>query len=475
MFKKIVLLFLSFLTLNVSFAISTGENTNTSTGNCENIKQWFKISWPDFTKISYPTKFEVENVKNVSWSIYKNNQKVFTTNSTLFLYSFQKPGNVIISANFSYKNCNIQLEKKVNIYNKFVLLIKDEEVSFIPYDKLKEKGILIIKYNDIKIPEQIIDMSDFILLDKKFAIDFFSNLDKTKKYNNKKFVIFISNYKSFFSKLIIPYIKWIYYNNIYLYSKQSFLNVLEDIYLWKDFKKENLLTPSNIKDKIYFPLSYFVNKLIEHGIDIKIIQLVLVVLVWTMIVAIFRQFIWFSVFGVYTPLLFTILIVLAGYNIVLFLFILSILANIITFFITKKIYILYSSKIALNYIIYVIISIIFTWLFMKYNIVNIQAITNTTLLIFFMMPLLSKNLVKEETNIFSKSFWIFILEFTIISSILLIIFKWDFLKYILISYPDLLWLLAILTIIIGRFSGLQLLEYIRFYPLIKKWMYEEEE
>jgi hypothetical protein len=95
-------------------------------------------------------------------------------------------------------------------------------------------------------------------------------------------------------------------------------------------------------------------------------------------------------------------------------------------------------------------------------------------LLFMILPSLTKNLIKEDTQIFSKGFAIFIWEFVLITGFLLWLFHIDILKYTLIAYPDLLWLMMLFAILIGRFTWLQLLEYIRFAPLIKKSLYEEE-
>jgi hypothetical protein len=121
-----------------------------------------------------------------------------------------------------------------------------------------------------------------------------------------------------------------------------------------------------------------------------------------LIIAIFRQIIGFSVFGVYTPLLFALLLVVFGYKITLLLFVASILANIVTYFITKKIYILYSSKISLNYIVYTVLTIIGAGILASYNLLDLTVLNLSVVLLFFILPVLTKNIVKEDTNIFSK-------------------------------------------------------------------------
>jgi hypothetical protein len=132
--------------------------------------------------------------------------------------------------------------------------------------------------------------------------------------------------------------------------------------------------------------------------------------------------------------------------------VLAILAQLLTYIITKKIYILYASKISLTYIIYVIISIVVVGLLIKLGLFTDFKVDNSVVLAYFIMPLLTKNLVKEETSIFSRSFWVFIIEFVFIVSVLLILFHVNFLKYLLVAYPDLLWFFIIIVILIGRFT-----------------------
>jgi len=470
--KKLLVIFLFvFSFLWYTFALTWDTN-------CEELKSKFYIVWNDVVKIKTDVTYKVNNYNDsVTWELYKNDKLVHTFFTNELDYNFKSTWDVLLVANFNYDKCDLKLEKKISVYSKFIILIKEKKVSFIPYDQLRKKSIYFknITIDELENNLYLLQNADYIIIDQDDIIKFFSEFHKLWLIDKKqKFILLINSFKGFYSKFIIPYIKNVYRNNIYVYSDTDFLNILETIYQWQDLDKWKLFVSSSVWDKIYFPLSYFINKLIANWVSIDSIGLVLLALFWIIVIAVFRQIIWFSVFWVYTPLLFVVLMMTIGYKITLLLFVLSILSNIITYFITKKIYILYSSKIALNYIIYVIISIIFIGFLLKYQFIVFSNINNTTLLAFFIMPLLSKNLVKEETNVFSKSFWVFVLEFTIISGILVLIFNFDTLKYILIAYPDLLWLFVIVTILIWKFSGLQLLEYIRFYPLIKKGFYEEE-
>lgn len=79
----------------------------------------------------------------------------------------------------------------------------------------------------------------------------------------------------------------------------------------------------------------------------------------------------------------------------------------------------------------------------------------------------------EDINIWSKSGFVSFIQFIIISLLTYLVLSSTGLQQFLISYPDSLFGILILNFIIGRYTGLQLFEYIRFTPLIKKLQEEE--
>jgi hypothetical protein len=62
----------------------------------------------------------------------------------------------------------------------------------------------------------------------------------------------------------------------------------------------------------------------------------------------------------------------------------------------------------------------------------------------------------------------------IVSFCVLWILNWYFLKYLMLSYPELIVIVFVINIVVWRFTWLQLLEYLRFMPLIKKNFEAEE-
>ncbi len=469
--KKILFFLISFFSLWISFSYSWNFNT----WNCENYTKLFNINWHNIVKIWTIESYNVSWINNINWSIIKQNKVLLTSDDTIFKHNFISPWNVLLEWKFTYSWCNIVLKKKINVYKTIILFLNSINTNFIKALDLKRKGIYVknISLENLKQNSYFLNKSDYIFISQQFIIPFFSKFKIKWDYDNKKIVLFIWSFKWFYAKLLIPYTKNLL-KNIYIYDKNNLLNILSNIYQWKDLDIKNNLYNRNIWNSFYLPLSFFVGKLISAWISIKIIGLILVAIMWIIIVSFLRQIIWFSIFWLYTPVLLSMLMLVFGYYSVIILFIISIFAILINYFITKRIYILYGSKIALNYMIYTILSIIIIWLLVSFGYIKNISINMNWLILFFIIPLLTKSLIKEDTKIFSKSFIYLFIEFIFILLILLFIYNISILQYILVAYPDILWLFIPINIFIWRFTWLQLLEYIRFYPLIKKNIYEEE-
>lgn len=57
--------------------------------------------------------------------------------------------------------------------------------------------------------------------------------------------------------------------------------------------------------------------------------------------------------------------------------------------------------------------------------------------------------------------------------IVVAIFSSRSLQYFLISYPDVIFLIVIANLLVGRYTGLQVVEYFRFSPVLRNISEEE--
>jgi hypothetical protein len=197
-----------------------------------------------------------------------------------------------------------------------------------------------------------------------------------------------------------------------------------------------------------------------------------------LVVSFLRQIIGFSVFGVYQPLLFAITIFLIGWKSALFFFGIAILATIILRLFSKRVPLLQSAKISLLVCLYVIFLII--GLFVTYQRdIEIRSKTlrthSTVILPIVICAMVSDKLFSEQFQLYNKSGWIALAEFVSITFLSRVLLEWQVLRTLMLSYPEVLFIILLAIIIVGRFTGLQIFELIRFMPLIRKRLEDEEE
>jgi hypothetical protein len=161
-------------------------------------------------------------------------------------------------------------------------------------------------------------------------------------------------------------------------------------------------------------------------------------------------------------------------------FVIAIIATLITRLITKRLYLLNSAKLSLLLSIYFLTTILILWLnsVLNLNILWYQIFSNTYVIFPILFLIFATDKVFWEWyKLFSKQQIVSLLEFIVISTVVVLIINSVWLRLILLSYPEIIILLIIAIIIVGRFTGLQLFEYFRFSPILKDgdWGEEEEE
>jgi hypothetical protein len=152
-------------------------------------------------------------------------------------------------------------------------------------------------------------------------------------------------------------------------------------------------------------------------------------------------------------------------------------ATVITRLITKKFYLLNSAKISLLITIYFMTILVVLWLdkSLWFNMIDLQIFNNA----FSIFPIVFLILVTDKVfhewfKIFSKWWLVSLTEFVLVSILVYTIISSTWIRLILLSYPELIVFIGVLIMTVWRFTGLQILEYLRFMPLLK-WDWEEEE
>jgi hypothetical protein len=211
-------------------------------------------------------------------------------------------------------------------------------------------------------------------------------------------------------------------------------------------------------------MSFGINYLINGGVPINNIILLLMIPIIATLLAFARQFIGIKAFGLITPAMTTLSFLVMGLYAGLIVFVVVLLSGTLTRFLLKKLRLLYLPRMAL-----VLTSASLAILVMLgFG----TAFYHSSTLSFSIFPVLILTILAEEFIAvqFTRGLRtaMRITAWTLVLSILCyFIMSWQILRITVLSYPELVLLTIPFNILLGRFTGLRLVEYIRFRELLR--------
>mgnify|MGYP001805910825 CR=1 FL=1 len=496
--KKLILVFLFFLALWFSFA-----QDEKLCGVDNYIIDWYaNVKKDQFVEYSIKTLDGNKPLflKSVTYRFFDKDKLLDVSNTESYATYFESLGAKKLQVDFVDGNwCKYKLSKDINVYKKLIVYIwnaMDEfelwfDENFLKHSVLFDKIILdsehdssenlILLMSDsagyLKSADKIIISSQ--VYDRIF--DVFHKLIKSNliDFSNKNIYLVANDNKVFLKRILTKYLKPFKNPNIFVVEKTYLLNFLSNLSFDKtEFDNKmvyNVSLDSESQQKYYF-FSRVIDYLIYQWMSVNLISFLLVLSISILIISFLRQFVWFSVFGVFYPLMFSISLLLAGIKLSLVLLVIAFVSTFVTKLFVKKIYLLHNAKIALLMIFYVCLLLLFIWLerYLWWNLIDFQMFDN----MFMIFPLIFVAIIWDK--IFSEwfrlfSFWSLfsLIEFLFVSFISYFLINRSALRHMMIAYPEIVLLVFVLNLIVWRFTGLQVLEYFRFIPLIRK-QFEEE-
>ncbi len=339
-----------------------------------------------------------------------------------------------------------------------------------------------------KITENIADIqkADILIINtSKFDIllQLLGKLQLSDNLNLKEKTIYLvtSSNKFFLKRMLAKYIKPLEITKIYTLSEDKLLNFLSTLSLGKISNHEDYITPFSLsfqETPKYLPISYLVDRLIYHGFPVELITMFLVLSLGALLISVLRQIVGFSVFGIYSPLLFAVSMSILGIPFSLALLGIWLVTKMLMRLFNKRIYLLHNAKSALLVILYFFILLIVFWLnaILWLNRIDITLFANGYIIFpIIFIVLVSDKVFNEWFKLFSAGRRVAFIEFLAVSFTVYGLFYRTGLKHLLLAFPEILLLIFFLNIAVGRFTGLQLLEYFRFMPLLKNSSGTEEE
>lgn len=299
---------------------------------------------------------------------------------------------------------------------------------------------------------------------------------------NKKQIFVVNDLnQNFLKRILAKYIKILGISKVYVLNNDYSLTFFSSLSFGKNVIVEQYVKTFSLSFSQvpkYFLLSYLVDNLIYNGFPINLIGLFFALWLGALLISIFRQVIWFSVFGIYSPIFFATSMAVFGLKLSIVLFVIAIIAVLLTRIFTKKIYLLYSAKLTILIILYFLMIVLVLGLdkILNTNLIDFGLFNNLLAIfpIIFLIVVADK-VFYEWFKIKSKTWIISFIEFLIVSGVVYWVLSRDALKQLLLSYPEFIIIIFILNILVGRFTWLQLLEYFRFIPLLEKESENEEE
>lgn len=241
-------------------------------------------------------------------------------------------------------------------------------------------------------------------------------------------------------------------------TTEEFLSVLES----RSIQAETI--NDQLKIRIWNFMSYLVNSMLERGVPSSTISLVLMLPVIVTIVAAMKQVVGFSSLGVYIPSILALSFIALDLPFGLSILFTILVSGMLTRLLMKRYRLLYIPRMA---IVLTIVSLtIFMILFLA-SYLDISRIVGIAVFPMLIMSTLVEKFVTLQSDKGFRAAAFTILETILVAVLCYYIAEWPWLKTFVLGHPEVLFLFLIANIFLGRWTGLRVVEFIRFREIIR--------
>jgi len=205
--------------------------------------------------------------------------------------------------------------------------------------------------------------------------------------------------------------------------------------------------------------------------------LILLVPVIATVIAFMKQFVGLTTFGVYTPTIITLAFWILGFKFGLLTFLIVISIGSLARLIIARFKLLHIPKMALvlTFVALSIFALIITSV--SFEIFEVKFVSLAIFPMLIMSTLAEKFVGAQSKKGFlsalmlmGESLLVSLVAFFIIGGKIDLVFteiQWEFVPQLMLGYPEIVIVFIIINIILGRWTGLRVFEYIRFREVIK--------
>ncbi|MBU0727381.1 PKD domain-containing protein [Patescibacteria group bacterium] len=226
----------------------------------------------------------------------------------------------------------------------------------------------------------------------------------------------------------------------------------------------NLINEETGRVGIWNSISYLVNFMITKGIPSNTIVLLLMLPVIATIIAFLKQVIGITTFGLYTPSIITLSFLALGLKFGLVILVIIIVTGAILRKALDRFRLLHIPRIA----IVLTISTLIILLMLAFG--TYLGLSQIATIAVFPMLIMTTLAEKFVSALGGKGFYaalLLMLETTAVSLICYWVVEWQYLQNLILGHPEIILLLLLVNYALGRWTGLRLMEYVRFREVMK--------
>lgn len=389
-----------------------------------------------------------------------------------------------------------QTNAKVYVSDKTFVLLTDSKVSSEEIDKLKNEAkiqnatlkIISTDYsgNNFELEEKmtkallaeknILSKADgFISLsNSSLAINAYNRALKAENISTDKKQFIVLNDNKSEAKLIAKTHDgtfWNYQNVIVTWLEATpaiFAAQPENIS--KNLESKNIdFSQSVLKDTDFIHpgnfLSKIVDLLIEKNVAPNVVMLILMLPIAATVVVFFRQIIGLTSFGIFTPALIAVTFLATWLSYGLIMFFIILIAWVGLRGMIQNVKLLSVPRISLVMIFVSFIMILLLWIWAYLDHAFVYSIWAFPMLI---LAFVIEKFVTTQHEKWFKDAVILLLSTLFIAIVSYFVMNWQYLQTLLMAYAEIIFLLVVINIVLGKYTGMRVLEYIRFKVLINK-------
>lgn len=411
------------------------------------------------------------------------------------IHHFSEPGLYTIRADniVGPVECEGSVELEVSVYRNVILYIGDDasmvdnsDITSVFRTKSTYLHVISTTLPNFQMESELVgsalSSADTIIFQYSDILGLFSSLEHLKQlynisFSEKQIYVISSSSRPFLSKVLASSFAKTGIQNISLISPDQ-LNTLLSEWSFRDNPDATLGETISYTTSGFIPtLGSFFEFLAYSGVSYQLLGFLLSIACVALVYNISKQIVGIYVFGMYYPLVFAVIITIMGIRFTGAFILVALLAIGLTSLITKHVHLLFNARRALLVSIYILIGFLFLGIdnVFSLGIFSVSSLnTPTTLVTLFVILFIVERFLEEAGSFRRLSSWVDVFQYTILVSIACFILAYRPLQYFFITYPDIIFLIVILNVLVGRYTGLQLTEYFRFTPILKSLGEEEE-